>query len=186
MNAEIDITNVVLKTERLVLREWKITDLDDFYEYAKSEEVGPMAGWTPHKDKNESKEILQHFIDGKHVFALEYNGKVIGSLGIEKYDEKELSGPIYDNRLGREIGYVLSKDYWGMGLMPEAVKRVINYCFNDLKLDFLACGYFLRNNRSKRVQEKCGFKPIKVIKYETRYNTVEDSMVSILENNKNL
>ena len=82
----------------------------------------------------------------------------------------------------------LAKDhpdyYWGMGLMPEAVKRVIDYCFNELNLDFLVCGHFLSNNQSKRVQEKCGFKEVKQVTYKTRYNTFEECMMSILEKNK--
>ena len=56
MNAEIDITCVVLKTSRLLLRPWKMSDLDDFYEYAKVDGVGQMAGWLPHKNKEESSE----------------------------------------------------------------------------------------------------------------------------------
>ena len=182
MNAKIDITGVVLKTDRLILRNWTFDDVDDLYEYASVEGVGEMAGWVHHKDKEESKERVKKFIEGKHTFALEYNGKVVGSLGIEEYNEKEFDDPSFKDKLGREIGYVLSKDYWGLGLMPEAVKKVIEYCFNDLKLDFLLCGHFLSNNQSKRVQEKCGFKEIKQIRYETRYNTIEDCMLAIIEN----
>ena len=44
MNIEVDITDVVLKTERLVLREWKESDLQDFFEYCAVEGVGEMAG----------------------------------------------------------------------------------------------------------------------------------------------
>ena len=66
--------------------------------------------------------------------------------------------------------------------MSEAVKRVIQYCFDDLKLDFLACGHFVENDRSRRVQEKCGFKHYKQVKFETKYGIVKDSWVSILEN----
>lgn len=182
MNAKIDISNVILKTDRLILREWTYNDLDDFYEYASVDGVGQMAGWLPHKNKEESKEILKHFIDGKYTFAIVYNGKAIGSLGIEEYKDEEFDDPNYKDKLGREIGYVLSKDYWGKGLMPEAVKRVIDYCFKDLKLDFLLCSHFLSNNQSKRVQEKCGFKEFKEIKYETRFNTIEDAMLAILDN----
>ena len=80
MNVEIDISNVTLKTKRLILRPWKLTDLDDFFEYASVDGVGQMAGWEPHKSKDESLEILNRFIEGKKTFALEYNGKVIGSL----------------------------------------------------------------------------------------------------------
>ena len=82
----------------------------------------------------------------------EYNGKVIGSLGIEEYPEKGFKE--YTKLRGRELGYVLSKDYWGKGIMPEAVKAVINYLFNELNLDFLTCGYYVFNSQSKRVQEK--------------------------------
>ena len=159
MNANIDITGVVLKTKRLILREWKLSDLDDLFEYASVAGVGEMAGWPHHKSKEESLEILKRFIDNKRTFALEQNGKVIGSLGIEIYNEEQL--PEFNDKLGREIGYVLSKDYWGQGLMPEAVKRVTEYCFDDLNLDFLTCCHYDFNNQSRRVQEKSGFKHYK-------------------------
>ena len=183
MNAKIDISNVVLKTDRLTLRAWTYKDIDDFYEYASVDGVGQMAGWLPHQNKEESMRILSHFIEGKHTFALVYNGKAIGSLGLEEYSDNEFDDPSFKDKFGREIGFVLSKDYWGQGLMPEAVKRVIEYCFKDLKLDFLLCGHFVSNTQSKRVQEKCGFKEIKHIKYKTKYNTLEDCVLAIIENN---
>lgn len=65
------------------------------------------------------------FIGHKKTFALEYQGKVIGSLGIEQYNEDHF--PEFADKKCREIGYVLSKEYWGQGLMPEAVKEVIRY-----------------------------------------------------------
>lgn len=179
MNADIDISNVVLKTERLILRPWTMDDLTDFNEYASVDGVGQMAGWIPHKNMEESREILGRFIDEKKSFAIEYNGKVIGSLGIERYDEKFL--PEYDERTGRELGYVLSRDYWGMGLMPEAVKEVIRYLFEVEKLDFLVCGHYTDNDRSRRVQEKCGFKHLRLRKSKTKYGVVKDSWVSVLE-----
>ena len=86
MNKHIDISNIVLSTNRLTLRPWRESDLNDFYEYASVDGVGQMAGWNPHRSIEESKTILSHFISGKHVFALEYQGKVIGSLGIEEYE----------------------------------------------------------------------------------------------------
>ena len=45
MNAEIDISNVVLRTERLILRPWRESDLDDFFGYASVDGVGEMARW---------------------------------------------------------------------------------------------------------------------------------------------
>ena len=178
MNKKIDITNVVLTTERLTLRPWRESDLNDFYEYASVDGVGQMAGWNPHCNVEESKMILSHFIKGKHVFALEHLGKVIGSLGVEEYSEENY--PELNALQGREIGYVLSKAYWGQGLMPEAVKAVINWLFSEEKLDFIIVGHFDRNVQSRRVVEKCGFQYIKTTKFETRYDTVENSMEYIL------
>lgn len=140
MNKEIDITGVVLTTNRLTLRPWKESDLNDFYEYARVDGVGQMAGWSPHRNMEESRTILSHFIQGKHVFALEHQGKVIGSLGVEKYNEENY--PELAALQGREIGYVLSRDYWGQGLMPEAVQAVIAYLFDTVDLDFLLVGHF--------------------------------------------
>ncbi len=178
MNKQIDITGVVLTTDRLTLRPWRESDLHDFYEYASVDGVGQMAGWNPHRNVEESKMILSSFIEHKKTFALEYKGKVIGSLGIEAYDEQQY--PELDALQGREIGYVLSKDYWGQGLMPEAVKAVITYLFDKVGLDFIIVGHFDWNNQSRRVVEKCGFRYSKTTKFETRYETVETSIEYIL------
>lgn len=178
MNKPIDITEIVLTTDRLTLRPWRETDLADFYEYARVDGVGQMAGWIPHQSVEESKMILAHFIEGKHVFALEYQGKVIGSLGVEKYREENY--PELADLQGRELGYVLSKTYWGQGLMPEAVKAVIRWLFDEVGLDFIICGHFVRNDRSRRVIEKCGFRYIKTVQFETKYDTVENCWDYIL------
>ena len=180
MNKRIDITGTVLTTKRLTLRPWRESDLADFYEYASVDGVGQMAGWVPHRNMEESKEILSHFINGKHVFALEHQGKVIGSLGVEKYREENY--PELDTLQGREIGYVLSKDYWGQGLMPEAVKAVIDYCFKELDFDWLTCGHFVWNDQSRRVVEKCGFVYMKDVVHQTRFGTEEPTKLYILNN----
>ena len=75
MNKQIDITGVVLTTDRLTLRPWRESDLNDFYEYASVDGVGQMAGWNPHRNVEESKMILDSFIKHKKTFALEYKGK---------------------------------------------------------------------------------------------------------------
>ena len=178
MNADIDISNVTLKTPRLLLRPWRESDLEDFFEYASVDGVGQMAGWTPHRSIDESREILGHFIEGKKTFALEKDGKVIGSLGIEKYREAKLPG--FEEKKCREIGYVLAKPYWGQGLMPEAVKEVIRYLFEDAGLDVIFCGHFLKNTQSARVQEKCGFTHYAYTTFETRFGTVEDDEINLI------
>lgn len=166
MNAEIDISAVTLQTARLTLRPWRETDLEDFYEYASVDGVGQMAGWKPHENREESREILGRFMEGKKTFALEYQGKVIGSLGIEKYNEERY--PEFGEKKCREIGYVLSKDYWGRGLMAEAVQAAIRYLFEDVGLDVIFCGHFLSNGQSARVQEKCGFRHYAYGQFETK------------------
>ena len=184
MNAEINISNVILETDRLILRAWEITDLDDFFEYASVEGVGEKAGWEHHKSKDKSLEILKMFIEEKKVFAivLKENQKVIGSIGIEELSE-ELDKDL-DNLLGRELGYVLNKDYWNKGIMKEAVSKVVDYCFNTLKLNFLMASYFNHNITSKRVLENLNFKFYKDIIIETRYNNIkEKSTLMLLKNN---
>ena len=179
MNPEIDISNVILKTERLLIRPWRQSDLDDFYSYASVDGVGQMAGWKPHESKEESKIILDMFISHKKTFALEYQGKVIGSVGIEKYNETHF--PEFKNKKCREIGYVLSKEYWGQGLMPEALKEVIRFLFENANLDVIFCGHFLWNEQSHRVQEKNGFKHYAFDTYETAFGTTEENEVTILK-----
>ena len=66
--------------------------------------------------------------------------------------------------------------------MPEAVKAIIDYLFNVADLDFLTCGYFDFNTQSKRVQEKCGFKPYRKLVMETRMGTEETSILNLLIN----
>lgn len=178
MNAPIDVTGVELHTQRLTLRPWRQSDLQDFFEYASVEGVGQMAGWLPHRDTAESQKILDSFITHKRTFALDYQGKAIGSLGIEEYDENQFPA-LMDLRC-RELGFVLSKEYWGRGLMPEAVNAVIRWLFEEISLDAILCAHFDWNTQSARVQQKCGFRPFAEGTYETRYGTKEKDIINIL------
>ncbi|MEX6477205.1 hypothetical protein AB6N30_10635 [Fusobacterium animalis] len=91
MNAEIDISNVKLETERLILRAWEIKDLDNFFEYASVNGVGEKAGWEHHKSKDESLEILKMFIDEKKVLK-KLNFKYYKDITIKtRYNTKEES-----------------------------------------------------------------------------------------------
>ena len=119
------------------------------------------------------------FLADKKTLALELkeNGKVIGSIGLEDIDF-----PDAGNRYGREIGYALSKAYWGRGLMPEAVNAVISYCFCELGFDWLTCDHFVWNRQSRRVIEKCGFQYVREEKRETRYDTLESSRLYVQYN----
>lgn len=138
-----------IETTRFILRDFCEEDLEDLYAYAKVDGIGEAAGWNHHKNIEETKRVLQHFLNVGDVYAIVWkeNNKVIGSLGVHQCIDKE----------AREIGYVLSKDYWGMGIMTEAVAVVIRDLFNNTGLKRLSCEYFLGNIRSKRVMEKNNF-----------------------------
>lgn len=183
MNADFKLNGIEIETERLILRPFKPSDLNDFYEYASVEGIGERAGWKHHENKDETQRILNDFIEHDKTFAvtLKANGKVIGSLGVEKYGTEDKLTE-FGKYTGREIGYVLSKEYWGKGIMPEAVQAVISYLFNVLGFDFLICGYYDFNSQSKRVQEKCGFLPYRKIISETKLGTKEPTTLNLLLN----
>lgn len=183
MNAPFSIGGLRLETDRLLLRAFAQDDLEDFFAYASVEGVGEMAGWPHHESREVTQQILNSFIAEDKVFALclKETGKVIGSLGVEKYGLEDKLSEFFPYK-GREIGYVLSKAHWGKGLMPEAVKAVIDYLFNVADLDFLTCGYYLFNQQSRRVQEKCGFRPYRRLTMDTRMGTKEEGYLNLLLN----
>lgn len=165
MDVQIDVTGKTLETQRLILRQWQESDLNDFYDYACVEGVGEMAGWKHHETIFITNEVLQSFISDKNVFAvvLKQNNKVIGSLGLHYSWAND--DPNFNMLRLKDIGYVLSKNYWGNGLMPEAVSAIIKFCFNDCGLDAVTIAHFLANSQSKRVIEKCGFQYVKQGEY---------------------
>jgi len=142
-----------LQTARLTLRSWSESDLDDFYAYAKNPNIGPNAGWPPHPDKTHSLAILRSFMERDEVWAIVDNASraVIGSLGLHEDDKRR-------NAKAKSIGYVLAEEYWGRGLMVEAVKRVLQHAFEELGVDIVSVYHYPFNVRSRRVIEKCGFR----------------------------
>ncbi len=56
---------MILTTERLVLRPWTETDVESLFEYAKDPDVGPIAGWPPHKSVEESLNVIRNVFSGK-------------------------------------------------------------------------------------------------------------------------
>lgn len=179
---KVDVSNIVIETERLLLRAWKESDLNDLYEYASVDGVGQMAGWPPHQTIEGSKYVLNMFIEDNNCFAIEHkkDHKVIGSLGLESLTRQSFD---LGDVAGREIGYVLSKDYWGQGLMPEACKAVIQYCFEKENYDFLLCGHFDWNKQSQRVVEKSGFTYLKDIEFNTIMGHSEKGKIYVLRRN---
>lgn len=144
-----------LTTERLILRPWNEGDAEILFEYASDPDVGPPAGWPPHKNIEESMDVIQNVFSGSECYAIceKENGKAIGAV------ELKLNGHTDMTRRDDEceLGYWLGKPFWGRGYMPEAVKELIRHGFEDLGMTTIWCGYYDGNEKSRRVQEKTGF-----------------------------
>lgn len=144
-----------LETEHLILRPWLETDAEDLYQYAKDPEVGPIAGWPVHTSIENSREIIRDVLSAEETYAvcLKSDNRAIGSIGlmIGKNCNLGLS------ETEAEIGYWIGKPFWGQGLIPEAVREMLRYGFLELNLEKIWCAYFEGNEKSRRVQEKCGF-----------------------------
>lgn len=60
----------MLETQRLLLRRWNEDDAESLFEYAKDPEVGPIAGWPPHKSVEESLDVIRNVFNGKECYAI--------------------------------------------------------------------------------------------------------------------
>ena len=147
---------MILETERLILRPWMEDDAEDLYNYAKDPAVGPIAGWAVHTSVENSKQIIREILSAPETYAvvLKETERPVGSIGLMIGKTSNIGLPDTE----AEIGYWIGVPYWGQGLIPEAVRKMMQYGFEELNLEKIWCGYFDGNEKSKRVQEKCGFK----------------------------
>ena len=60
----------MLKTERLLLRKWQESDAESLFEYAKNPEIGPIAGWPPHKSVEDSLQVIKNVLNGAESYAI--------------------------------------------------------------------------------------------------------------------
>ena len=153
-NFSIEV-NFMMKTERITLRHWLDTDAKALYKYASDPEVGPRAGWQPHKSEEESLEIIRTVFNNPTTWAIVWNetGEAIGAIGY---------GPSCDCSLpAREgeptVGYWVGKPYWGKGICTEALRLMIAHIRETTVIRSLISGHFTDNHASGRVMEKCGF-----------------------------
>lgn len=142
------------ETERLILRHWYESDAEALYEYAKDPLVGPAAGWSVHTSVENSREIIRNVLSGKYTYAVVLKGddRPIGSIGL-------MIGAASNQKLPdteAEIGYWIGVPFWGNGYIPEAMRALMKFAFRELGMTKIWCGYFDGNEKSKRVQEKCG------------------------------
>lgn len=142
-----------LETERLLLRPWTEADAEACYQSAKDPRVGPMAGWPPHQSVENSRQIIRDVLMVPETYAIVWKetGLPIGSIDLHHRD-------LAENEDEAELGFWLGVPYWGRGIVPEAARELLRHAFEDLNLARVWCGYYDGNIKSKRVQEKLGFR----------------------------
>jgi RimJ/RimL family protein N-acetyltransferase len=143
-------------TDRLLLRPWEQTDADDLYENANDEDVARAAGWLKHSSPEYSRKVIKERLSRPGTYAIVHKsvGRPIGSISLMFGEDANIS--LDDGE--SELGYWIGKKYWGNGYVPEAAKALIDHGMNDLKLTRIWCLSKITNEKSIRVQDKCGFK----------------------------
>jgi len=155
---------MILQTERLVLRPFRVSDLDDELAYATREVFWrylPVPPLTPEK----VADFVQSQVSAGHAetsddwtFAAEYRSKVrvVGAFRIGKRSRQHRSA---------DLGFGLSPDYWRMGLAGEAVAALMAFGFAAWELERIWATADAENEASWRVMEKCGMKREGVIRH---------------------
>ena len=115
----------MMESERILLRQWRESDAEALFKYAGDPDVGPRAGWPPHKSVEESLEIIRTVFGNDTTWAIELKetGEAIGAIGY---------GPSCDCNLpareGEPItGYWIAKPYWNQGICTDALTLMIEH-----------------------------------------------------------
>jgi len=151
-----------LDTERLILKDWELSDLDDYYAIMSNPAVAVSEGSMPSQTKDACLPILQYFMQAKNNYALvlKETGHVIGSVGLNE----DADG----NQDARNVGFMLEETYWNRGLMTEALRAIIANAAEITSI--LSCGHTVENAKTKHIIEKLGFKYVKTFHDIKKYN----------------
>jgi len=146
----------LLRTERLLLRMLSPEDLDFIHRLRTDEENRRFIDRPIPKSKEESKAHLDMVIEGvasgkwyNWTICLKQDEKPIGNIGVWRFSEDRKTG---------ELGYELTPDYHRRGYMSESVEAVLQFCFQELHLDFVHAVTHESNIASITLLEKFGFK----------------------------
>ena len=145
-----------LETGRLLLRKLRMTDAQDMYEYSRDPEVARHVLWDAHQSVGDSRGYLRYAVR-------QYRQDLPASWGIELKENHKLIGTIgfmwinCEHR-SAEVGYSLSRDCWNQGYATEALRAVLRFGFNTLRLNRIEAQHELDNPASGRVMEKCGMR----------------------------
>lgn len=143
-----------LETERLILRRVRLRDAQDMFVYSKDDEVSRHVLWDTHKTLSDSvaccraiKRQYRYGLPSTFAIELKETGHMIGTIGFMWINTEHRSA---------EVGYSLSRAYWNRGLTTEALRKVLEFAFEDLDLHRVEAQYEVDNPASGRVMEKCG------------------------------
>ncbi len=152
---QLGYDGTMMETNRLLLRPWRERDAEALFKYASNPDVGPRAGWPPHKTVKESKEIIRTVFHNDTTWAIELKetGEPIGCIGYLPSDGCKI--PARDGE--PLVGYWIAKPYWNQGICTEALKMVVRHVCKSTSISSLISGHFVDNPASGRVMEKCGF-----------------------------
>ncbi|MFI4966935.1 MAG: GNAT family N-acetyltransferase [Caulobacterales bacterium] len=144
-----------IRTERLVLREFRDGDLADIHAYAAMPEVSRFMTWGPNTPQ-ESRAFMERALaqqadwPRKHVgLAIERDGVAIGSIRLDLKSEENADA---------DIGYTLSRDHWRQGLATEAASALLTIAFGTLGLHRVWATCDVQNVGSRGVMEKLGMR----------------------------
>lgn len=158
-----------IETARMILRRFRTEDAEDMYaNWASDPEVTRFLTWPPHANVDVTRSKIEEWVqkyedDGFYNWAMELKetGRVIGNISVVKLNEKTEAA---------DIGYCMSRAYWGRGFMPEALKAVMDYLFDVVGLNRVAACHDANNPKSGRVMEKAGMKLEGVLRAAGRNN----------------
>lgn len=142
-----------IKTERLRLRRFTHEDAKPMFEtWANDERVTKFLTWEPHGTSDVTKYIVDLWVkdyekDNNYNWAIELEGKVIGSISVTDIDE---------NSERAEIGYCIGYDFWGKGIMSETAKAVIDFLFREVNVHRITITHATKNPASGKVAQHCG------------------------------
>ena len=147
----------VIDTTRLILRKFELTDsIHMFKNWSNDFDVCKYLSWEPHGDISVTQQIIQDWVnsysdDACYNWAIIYklSGEAIGSISLIQLDEQNESC---------EVGYCMSNDFWGLGIMTEALNYVIQYMFDKIGVNRIVAKHDVQNPASGKVMKKCGMK----------------------------
>jgi ribosomal-protein-alanine N-acetyltransferase len=170
-----------LETQRLILRKLTPGDASDIFDYASDPEVTKYLLWNTHQTVSDSlafvSAALARYDTGAPApwgIVLKNEGKIIGTCDYISVRETHSRA---------EIGYALSRKYWGRGIMTEAVRKVIDYGFRVKNFNRIQAVCDVPNIGSARVLEKAGMTFEGILREYMIHNGARSvKMYSILKN----